>query len=416
MSPFFDDLETRPPQQREAELFAGLPGQVEHARKTAPAFAELLAEVDPAAVNSRQQLARLPVLRKSELIARQQQQPIFGGLSGLQAPELTQVFASPGPIFEPGSRRPDFWRFGRALHAAGFRRGEILHNCFSYHFTPAGMMFESGAQAIGCAVIPAGVGQTELQVQVMAHVGPQGYVGTPSFLKLILDKAEELGTLLPSLGKALVSGEYLPPSLRSAMAERGIAMFQCYATADLGLIAYESAALEGMILDEGIILEIVRPGTGDPVPEGEVGEVVVTSLNPDYPLIRFATGDLSAVLPGTSPCGRTNQRIKGWLGRADQTTKVRGMFVHPGQVAQVLRRHPQVGRGRLAVERQDDQDRMTLICELAGEVPAGLDAALVDTLREVCKLRGEVRFVVPGTLANDGKVIDDLRPVEGANS
>jgi len=342
MSDFFDNLETRPPEQREAELFTLLAAQIDHAQQTAPAIAELLAGVDASTMIRRSALEGLPLLRKSELIERQQRQPIFGGLTTLVAPQLTHIFASPGPIFEPGARRPDFWRFGRALYAAGFRHGEIVHNCFSYHFTPAGMMFEAGAQALGCAVVPAGVGQTELQVQVMAQVKPQGYVGTPSFLKLILDKADELGVELSSLKKALVSGEYLPPSLREAFAERGIAVLQCYATADLGLIAYESPDREGMIVDEGIILEIVRPGTGDPVPEGEVGEVVVTSLAPEYPLIRFATGDLSAFLPGVSSCGRTNRRIKGWMGRADQTAKVRGMFVHPTQIAQVLRQHPQI--------------------------------------------------------------------------
>jgi len=412
MSEFYDQLETRSPEQREAELFTLLAAQLANAQAQAPAFAEMHSGIDPAQVNSRTALAELPMLRKAELIDRQQRQPIFGGLTGLRAPELAQVFASPGPIFEPGSRRPDFWRFARALHAAGFRRGEIVHNCFSYHFTPAGMMFESGAQALGCAVVPAGVGQTELQVQVMGHVRPQGYVGTPSFLKLILEKADELGADLSALSKALVSGEYLPPSLREAMGSRGIAMLQCYATADLGLVAYESPAREGMIVDEGIILEIVRPGTGDPVPDGEVGEVVVTSLNPDYPLIRFATGDLSAVLPGPSPCGRTNRRIRGWLGRADQTTKVRGMFVHPSQVDAVLKRHPELGRGRLVVARVDDRDAMTLKAELIGTRGDGLIAAVVRTIRELCKLRGEVELVEPGSLPNDGKVIDDTRPIE----
>ena len=412
MSDFFDSLETRPPEQREAELFTLLSAQIAHAQQQAPAIAELLAGVDAATMIRRSALETLPLLRKSELIERQQQQPIFGGLTCLVPPELAQVFASPGPIFEPGVRRPDFWRFGRALYAAGFRRGEIVHNCFSYHFTPAGMMFEAGAQALGCAVVPAGVGQTELQVQVMAHVRPQGYVGTPSFLKLILDKADELGVDLSCLSKALVSGEYLPPSLRDTFAGRGIAVLQCYATADLGLIAYESPAREGMIVDEGIILEIVRPGTGDPVAEGEVGEVVITSLSPEYPLIRFATGDLSAILPGNSPCGRTNRRIKGWMGRADQTAKVRGMFVRPSQIAQVLARHPEVRKGRLVIEQVEAVDSMVLHCELAGDVPQGLEAAVVATLRQVCNLRGEVVFVPAGSLANDGKVIDDLRPID----
>lgn len=412
MTSFYDSLETRPASQREAEQFSALRAQIAHAQQTAPAFAASLAGVEPEAITDRCALAKLPVLRKSELIERQQQTPVFGGLTGLAPRDLVNIFASPGPIFEPGSARPDFWRFARALHAAGFRRGDILHNCFSYHFTPAGLMFESGARALGCTTVPAGTGQTELQVQVMAHVRPQGYVGTPSFLKLILDKADETSIDLTSLAKALVSGEYLPPSLRSAMAERGIAVRQCYATADLGLIAYESQACEGMIIDEGILLEIVRPGTGDPVAEGEVGEVVVTNLCPDYPLIRFATGDLSAILPGKSPCGRTNQRIKGWLGRADQTTKVRGMFVHPRQVAEILKRHQELKRGRLVVTRYEDQDAMCLQVEIDGPPGAGLEKKLVESIRELTKLRGEVKFVARGSLPNDGKVIDDQRPIE----
>ena len=412
MSDFFDNLETRPPRQREAELFTLLSAQIAHAQQQAPAIAKLLAGVDASTMIRRSALETLPLLRKSELIEGQLKQPIFGGLTALQIPALSHIFVSPGPIFEPGARRPDFWRFGRALYAAGFRHGEIVHNCFSYHFTPAGMMFEAGAHALGCAVMPAGVGQTELQVQVMAHVRPQGYVGTPSFLKLILDKADELGVDLSCLSKALVSGEYLPPSLRETFAGRGIAVLQCYATADLGLIAYESSAREGMIVDEGIILEIVRPGTGDPVAEGEVGEVIVTSLSPEYPLIRFATGDLSAILPGTSPCGRTNRRIKGWMGRADQTAKVRGMFVRPSQVAQVLARHPEVLKGRLVIEQLKDVDSMALHCELSDAVPEGLATAVVETLRKICNLRGEVVFVPAGSLANDGKVIDDLRPID----
>ena len=412
MSDFFDHLETRPPERREAELFTLLASQIAHAQQKAPAIAELLAGVDAASVTRRSALEALPLLRKSELIERQQRQPVFGGLTTVAPGELSQIFASPGPIYEPGARRADFWRFARALHAAGLRRGEVVHNCFSYHFTPAGMMFEAGAQALGCAVVPAGVGQTEQQVQVMAHVRPQAYVGTPSFLKLILDKADELGADLSCLKKALVSGEYLPPSLREAFAGRGIAVLQCYATADLGLIAYESPAREGMIVDEGLILEIVRPGTGDPVPDGEVGEVVVTSLSPEYPLIRFATGDLSAILPGASPCGRTNWRIKGWMGRADQTAKVRGMFVHPSQVAKVLNQHPEILKGRLVIARVDDADAMTLHCELQGAGSSEMAEAVAATIRQVCNLRGEVAFVPVGSLTNDGKVIDDLRPVD----
>ncbi len=412
MSDYYDNLETRSPEQREKELFTQLPEQVAHAKQSAPAFAETLAAVDASSLTDRTALAQLPLLRKTELIERQQGQPVFGGLTGISAPQLSHIFASPGPIFEPGSIRPDFWRFARALHAAGFRRGEIIHNCFSYHFTPAGMMFEAGAQALGCATVPAGTGQTELQVQVLSHVSPQGYVGTPSFLKLILDKADELGSDLTCLRKALVSGEYLPPTLRATFAERGIAVLQCYATADLGLIAYESEAQEGMIIDEGIILEIVRPGTGEPVAAGEVGEVVVTSLNPDYPLIRFATGDLSALLPGISPCGRTNQRIKGWMGRADQTTKVRGLFVHPGQINSILKRHGDQLRGRLLVTREDEQDCMRLQVEFSGPPPADFKAALIESIRELTKLRGDVEFVTPDSLPNDGKVIDDQRPIE----
>ncbi len=412
MSDFFDKLETRPPKQREAELFTLLVAQVAYAQESVPAVTEMLAGVDAATLVSRSALETLPLLHKTELIERQKQQPIFGGLTALTPSDLSQIFASPGPIFEPGARRADFWRFARALYAAGVRRGDIVHNCFSYHFTPAGMMFEAGAQALGCAVVPAGVGQTELQVQVMAHVRPQAYVGTPSFLKLILDKADELSVDLSFLNKALVTGEYLPPSLRETFAGRGITVLQCYATADLGLIAYESSAREGMIIDEGIILEIVRPGTGDTVPDGEVGEVVVTALSNEYPLIRFATGDLSAILAGESPCGRTNRRIKGWMGRADQTAKVRGMFVRPSQVAEVLSRQPEITKGRLVLERKADADLMTLHCELQVEPSVALKEAITSTIRQLCNLRGEVVFVAAGSLANDGKVIDDLRPIE----
>ena len=306
----------------------------------------------------------------------------------------------------------DPFRMGRALFAAGVRKGDLVHNTFSYHFTPAGAMLESGARAIGCTVFPAGVGQTELQVQAISRVFARtSYVGTPSFLSILLDKAAELGEAVDSITKGLVSGEALPPSLRGAIGERGVSVAQCYAVADVGLIAYESPALEGMILDEGVILEIVRPGTGDPVADGEVGEVVVTPLNPDYPLVRFATGDLSAVMPGTSPCGRTNTRIRGWMGRADQTTKVRGMFVHPSQVADVVRRHPEIVRARLVVISVDNQDVMTLRCESEGGDPT-IAGAIAASVRDVCKLRGEIEIVAPGTLANDGKVIEDARTYE----
>jgi phenylacetate-CoA ligase len=411
MNDYLDSLEIREPGRRDAEQGAALARQVAHARKCSPYFERTLQDSAPREIDSRQALADLPVLRKSQLQELQRQALPFGGLTAVQPPRLRHVFASPGPIYEPGGGRGDDWRFARALFAAGFRQGDLVHNCFAYHFTPAGAMVESGAFALGCAVVPAGPGQTEAQVQTIADLRPDGYVGTPSFLKIILERGDQVGADLSSLRKGLVSGEALPATLYDALAGRGVDVRQCYATADLGLIAYETPAREGLVLDEGVIVEIVRPGTGDPVPDGEVGEVVVTTLNPDYPLIRFATGDLSAILPGTSPCGRTNRRIRGWLGRADQTTKVRGMFVHPGQVAQVLKRHPEVLRGRLTVDRADDLDTMVLQCELSGEPPAGLAQTLGETIREVCKLRGEIVFHPPGALPNDGKVIEDLRPV-----
>ncbi|OZA21570.1 MAG: AMP-dependent synthetase, partial [Hydrogenophilales bacterium 17-61-9] len=336
MNSFYDTLENRAPADREADLLKALPAQVAHARSRSAAFAEILADINPADITSRAALGRLPVTRKHELHERQQAQRshnAFGGFSTLGfGAQMPRVFASPGPIYEPEGIRRDYWRMARALYAAGFRSGELIHNCFSYHFVPAGSMMESGAHALGCTVFPGGTGQTEQQVQAMAELRPAGYIGTPSFLKLIVEKAQEMHTPLPTVTKALLSAEAFPPSLRDWLLERGIAGYQCYGTADLGLIAYETAAREGLVLDEHVIVEIVRPGTGDPVPEGEVGELVVTTLNPDYPLIRFGTGDLSAVLPGPCPTGRTNTRIKGWMGRADQTTKVRGMFVHPGQV------------------------------------------------------------------------------------
>jgi len=326
--------------------------------------------------------------------------------------ELAHVFASPGPIFEPEAPRDDYWRMARALFAAGLRRGELVHNTFSYHFTPAGMMLESGARALGCPVFPAGIGQTELQVETVGQLKPTFYVGTPSFLNIIVEKAAELGSDVSSIQKALVGGEALPPSLRASLAERGVDARQCYATADVGLIAYESEAMEGMIVDEGVILEIVRPGTGDPVEPGEVGEVVVTVLNSDYPLIRFATGDMSALMEGASPCGRTNVRVKGWMGRADQTTKVRGMFVHPSQVAAVLKRHPEALKGRLVIDSVDNKDSMTLHCEIAEAPSESLGEAIATSIRDLCKLRAEVVFAAPGSLANDGKVIDDVRSYE----
>ena len=407
---YYDTLETRDPQVRESELFAALRDHLRAAVR-APAMARLLDGVDPDQVTDRRTLAALPVVRKSELMALQADSPPFGGLTPEGVEDYANIFASPGPIFEPVPRRDDPFRMARALFAAGMRKGDLVHNTFSYHFTPAGAMLEGGARAIGCTVFPAGVGQTELQVQAIARLRPNAYVGTPSFLNILLDRAAELGEDVSSIVKGLVSGEALPPSLRTAIGERGVSVLQCYAVADVGLIAYESPALEGMILDEGVMVEIVRPGTGDPVPEGEVGEIVVTPLNPDYPLVRFATGDLSAVMPGASPCGRTNTRIRGWMGRADQTTKVRGMFVHPAQVAEVVRRHAEIVRARLVVTSADNQDVMTLRCESETGDP-GVADAIAATVRDVCKLRGQIEIVTPGSLANDGKVIEDARTYE----
>lgn len=412
MSAHYDALETRSPQAREAALMAALPVQIAHAQVHSPAFAHILARVDATQIQSRAALAQLPVTRKYELLAQQQAQRAstpFGGFN-TQAfgHHMPRVFASPGTIYEPEGARPDYWRMARAIYAAGFRAGELVHNCFSYHFVPAGSMMETGAHAIGCTVFPGGTGQTEQQVQAMAELRPAGYIGTPSFLKLIVEKAQSLGVALPSVRKALVSGEAFPPSLRDWLRTRGIEGYQCYATADLGLIAYETEAREGLVLDEGVIVEIVRPGTGDPVPEGEVGELVITSLNPDYPLIRFGTGDLSAILPGTCPTGRTNQRIKGWMGRADQTTKVRGMFVHPGQVSEVAKRFPQVGKARLVVSGEMASDTMTLLVESA-ETSEGLAQLISEAVRDVTKLRADIQLVAPGSLPNDGKVIEDAR-------
>jgi len=415
MSQHFDALETRAPEIREAALMAALPAQVAHAKAHAPAFAELLKDVDAASVNSRAALAQLPVIRKYELLERQKAARaaggnVFGGFSTLGFGQgMTRVFASPGTIYEPEGTRPDYWRMARTMFAAGFRSGELIHNCFSYHFTPAGSMMETGAHALGCTVFPGGIGQTEQQVAAMAELQPAGYIGTPSFLKIILEKAAEMGVALPSVRKALVSGEAFSPSLRDWMTAKGVDAYQCYATADVGLIAYETAAREGLVLDEGMIVEIVRPGTGDPVPEGEVGELVITTLNPDYPLIRFGTGDLSAILPGTCPTGRTGQRIKGWMGRADQTTKIRGMFVHPGQVAEIVKRFPEVSKARLVVTGEMANDQMALHVETGALSDDALKARVSEAVRDVTKLRGEVHLVATGSLANDGKVIEDAR-------
>ena len=404
-----DTRETRDPEARERELMARLPAQIAHARAAAPAFGRLFADVDAESVCTREQLATLPVTRKSELLELQKAARPFGGFSAVGwGAACRRVFASPGPLYEPEGARPDYYRLARALRAAGFRAGDLVHNTFSYHLTPAGSMMETAAHALGCTVFPAGVGQTEQQLAAMMDLQPNAYVGTPSFLRILLDKADESG-MKASFTKALVSGEAFPPSLRDAFAARGIEAYQAYATADIGLIAYETEAREGLVVDEDIVLEIVRPGTGDPVAAGEVGEVVVSTFNPDYPLIRFGTGDLSAVLAGVSPCGRTNLRIKGWMGRADQTTKVKGMFVHPGQVAQVMQRHPAIRRARLVVDNPALNDRMTLMCEVAGGGNEALAAAIGASIRELTKLRGDVAFMPQGTLANDGKMIDDVR-------
>ena len=424
MTEYFDALEWRAPEVREAALMAALPGHIAQAQRATSAFAQSLAGVDAGSVTSRAALARLPVIRKHELLERQKalradrsQHDPFGGFSaigwrGLRAGHgARRVFQSPGPIYEPEGLGQDYWRMARAIFAAGFRAGDLAHCSFSYHLTPAGAMMESGAHAVGCTTFAGGVGNTELQLQAVAELRPHGYIGTPSFLKILVDKASETGLSISSLTKAMVGGEAFPPSLRDWLQERGIAAYQSYATADAGLIAYETQYRQGLVVDEAILLEIVRPGTSDVLPEGEVGEVVVTVLNPDYPLVRFGTGDLSAVLEGPCPSGRSNTRIKGWLGRADQTTKVRGMFVHPGQVAEILRRHPEVLRGRLVVEGQMANDHMTLRVEVAGK-PEGLASAIANSIRDITKLRGEVQLLTPGGLPNDGKVIEDARSYE----
>jgi phenylacetate-CoA ligase len=412
MNDFFDPLETRTPAEREAALLAALPSHITFAKENSQAFGRLFADVDPRAVTTREALAKLPVTRKYELLDLQKQHratDIFGGFATVTyGAGMPRIFASPGTLYEPEGHREDYWRAARALFAAGFRPGELLHNCFSYHFVPAGSMMETGAHYLGCTVFPGGTGQTEQQVQVMSELKPSGYAGTPSFLKIILEKAAEMGVALPSLKKALVSGEACPPSLREWFSAHNVDAYQCYATADLGLIAYETSAREGLVLDEQVLVEIVRPGTGDPVPEGEVGELVVTTFNRDYPLIRFGTGDLSAVLAGNCPTGRTNTRIKGWMGRADQTTKIRGMFVHPGQVADIARRFPEVVKARLVVTGEMANDSMTLKVESAND-SADLQTRLGDAIRDVTKLRGTVELVTPGSLPNDGKVIEDAR-------
>jgi phenylacetate-CoA ligase len=417
MAHHLDALETRAPEVREAALMAALPSQIAHAQKNSAALAEILKGIDATQVSSRGALARLPVTRKHELLARQQAlraQDPFGGFSTIgwkgmvRSAGVRRVYQSPGPIYEPEGHAPDYWRAARAMAAAGFEAGDLVHNCFSYHLTPGAWIMESGAHALGCAVIPGGVGNTEQQLAAVADLRPVAYSGTPSFLKILIEKAAEAGQKL-SITKALVSGEACPPSLRDWFTQQGVAAYQCYATADVGLIAYETAAREGLVIDEGVIVEIVRPGTGDPVADGEVGEVVVTVLNPDYPLIRFGTGDLSAILPGACPTGRTGQRIKGWMGRADQTTKIRGMFVHPGQVAEIVKRFPELTKARLVVTGEMANDQMALHVETSAVADEGLKVRVSEAVRDVTKLRGEVLLVAKGTLANDGKVIEDAR-------
>ena len=414
MADFYDALESRDPAAREHDLFSALPSLLSRAQKV-PGWSTILKGVDAAAITSRSALAHLPVTRKSELKDLQKSALPFGGLTTTATGKLSRIFMSPGPLFDPEGKGDDWWRYARPLHALGVRSGHLIQNCFAYHFTPAGLMVEGGAIKLGCPVIPAGIGQTEMQVQAMSLLKPTAYVGTPSFLKIIIEKALELGEDISSVKYALVGAEALPPSLRGWLIEHGVPhVLQTYGSADIGNIAYETLSNgqvnPGMVLDETLILEIVRPGTGEPVTEGEVGEVVITSFNPDYPLLRFATGDLSAVLSGTSPCGRTNTRLKGWMGRADQTTKIRAMFVHPSQVANILKRHPQILKGRLVVSGEMGNDQMTLQCEVADPTSASNDTdAIIASIRDVTKLRGEVKLVAAGSLPNDGKVIEDAR-------
>lgn len=400
---YYDLLEIRNPAQREKALMNALAEQLQHAKSVSSEYAELLRGIDAPEISSRDALARLPLTRKADLVARQGALPPFGGLARTEG--LARLFISPGPIFEPEGIEPDDFRFARALFATGLRRGDVLLNCFAYHFTPAGRMLEGGAHALGAGVIPAGPGNTEQQVLAIAQFRATAYAGTPEFLKIILDKAGELGRDVSSLRLGHVSGGAFTPSLRQAYRDRGLTVRQSYATADIGVIAYESEAEEGLVVDEGVIVEIVRPGTADPLPDGEVGEVVVTPLRASYPLIRFATGDLSAVLPGMSPCGRTNMRIQGWMGRADQAAKVKGMFVRPEQISEIARRHPELGRVRLVIGREGDTDTMVLHAE-GPEEAAG---ALAETLATVTKLRGSVVMAAPASLPNDGRIIEDRR-------
>jgi len=414
MAELYDSLESRDPSAREQALLSALPALITRAMQ-APGWADILRGVIAGDINNRAALAQIPVTRKSALKDLQQATPPFGGLNTTPTAQLSRIFMSPGPIFDPEGRGGDWWRYARPLHALGARSGDLIQNCFAYHFTPAGLMVEGGAAHLGCPVIPAGIGQTEMQVQAMELLKPKVYVGTPSFLKIIIEKAQEMGADISSVKMALVGAEALPPSLRQWLNENGVPfVLQTYGSADIGNIAYETLTdgklNPGMLLDETLLLEIVRPGTGDPVADGEVGEIVITSFNPDYPLIRFATGDMSAVLSGTSPCGRTNTRIKGWMGRADQTTKVRAMFVHPSQIADIAKRHPVIKKARLVVSGEMANDEMTLHCEVDHPDAALSEVdAIIASIRDVTKLRGNVKLQAIGSLPNDGKVIEDAR-------
>ncbi len=405
---FYDELETRDPAAREAALFGALPAHLTGVKADAPYYRKLLKDIDPANISDRAALATLPVTRKSELVTIQSTGDPMGGMTTRPPGRLLRIFQSPGPTYDAEGFGVDWWNTARALYASGMRKGDIVHNTFAYHFTPAGVMMEAGAHAIGCAVFPAGVGNTELQVQAIHDIKPTAYTGTPSFLRILLEKADEMGKDVSSLKNACVGGEGLLPDLRAAIESHGVHCGQAYASADLGAIAYETPAREGLVVSENIIVEVVRPGTGEPVPDGEVGEVVVTPLRSGYPLIRFATGDLSAVMVGQSPCGRTNMRLKGWMGRADQTTKVKGMFVHPAQIAEINRRHPEITRIRAIVTQSNGVDVLTVKCAIDANGEKLVDA-LTQTVQNVCKLKGLVEIVAPDSLPNDGKVIEDAR-------
>lgn len=408
MTAYFDRLETRTADERESALFGSLPAFVAHAKSKSPYYAKLLDGFNPAEISSRRALAALPVTRKSQLMQQQREMLPLGGFNTLACGEMARIFASPGPIYEPEARRPDYWRSARALFAAGFRKGDVIHNSFSYHLTPAGSVIETGAHALGCAVIPGGVGQTDLQLRAIADIRPNGYAGTPSFLRILLEKAAETAVDLACVRKALFSGEAFGAALRAQFEQAGVVATQCYATADAGLIAYESQGLQGLILDENVIVEIVNPGTGDPVDGDAVGEVLVTVLAPEYPLIRFSTGDLSAYLRGMSACGRTNQRIKGWMGRTDQATKVRGMFVHPSQVEEIMRRHGEIAAAKVIVSR-DEYGKDQMVLRIETRSPIADSGPIAQTLTAVTRLRGIVEQVPPGSLATGGPLIADDR-------